>query len=282
MCKIVRHVQSAVYDSLQQHFESFGTTCCCHASRAGVYANVSPFKEDGAYAIKNFMQPDIEWLLHEAIKEQRGVGDVVIPVEHVSCIAKSIWDLTRGVKGLSGFCLHQLFEPVNLIGSKEQWDRYCSRRLVDDLVSHAVFKRITAVLASVFPAYATERQLQAAGGVQWEHHQLRQQALTTVVHRGSHTITGDKVDALLDLIAEGLLVVNVKRSSQLPHAETQLTRLQEVISSEPSAELEVSLAAPILGFCMLRKLSMAAPSVTRPNSSELDILWLLQQVSSSC
>lgn len=117
---------------------------CHYACSLSEIDSIPPFKDDATRGMQPFSEDDIFQLLVSAIKERLSIrpGNLILPTEHAHQVARSIMQLTAGVKGLSGYCLAQLVDPTNPIGSSDDWERYCGSELVEALVASSVFKKI--------------------------------------------------------------------------------------------------------------------------------------------
>lgn len=108
---------------------------------------------------------------------------------------------------------------------------------------------------------------------------MQQEILTNVAHQGQCTIPASSLDAVLGLIAEGLLAVSPAGQHIRQRGGWDLSNLDNEILGNSEVPLVITFAAPLLGVCMLRRLTLSAQvAISMPESAELDIMWLLQQV----
>lgn len=223
---------------------------------------------------------DIVTLLETAIDDRttQEPGTKVLLRTDVHDVACSIMELTSGVKGLSGFCLSELWNSQVDFSTKEQWQLHCSKGLIDSLMGTATFKRITDILYTVFPSYEYEERLLQTGGVAWDEHKLKQRVLHEVVYQGACIVKVGELGPIMELIAEGLLVIGSTTQDEQGNIRQSVNSLNLMISSNPNTELDITLAAPILGTCLMNRLSMATQNIASPPDGELDTWWLLQQV----
>eukprot|EP00878_Enallax_costatus_P007645 GHUV01008004.1.p1 GENE.GHUV01008004.1~~GHUV01008004.1.p1 ORF type:complete len:672 (+),score=170.34 GHUV01008004.1:794-2809(+) len=186
----------------------------------------------------HFSQQDIQSLLEQYVTQQQQINPSsnCLQQQDLPNIARSLYDLTSGHKGLIGTCCHLL--DHHLSATAEQWRKFSAVSLSRRVGSHGSFARILGALHFVYPPRGLAANETPA---QQDRRKAQQEAMYDAVYKGSHVIPQQNLPLLQEVLEEGILVPQ----RTIDGASSPLLVLDKVTLKMP---------CPLMASCVLQGL----------------------------